>query len=348
MPSISIPGAAANLAFTDGSISLGAAPTAGQVLTLTGGVITGGAGGGSTSARTTSSGTDTIVSGDADGTVVYGANCTVTITSGLDTGTRVVIGSSAAVTLTWSVSGGESISEASTALISSAAVTLVKTSSTAWRVLQGSVASGWVLVRSLSFNGVTPAVSMSVPDSVTGNNYTVTLSTATGWTSSGGGIRYQPATAGCNVDTDLDALLGATWQNAGVLMCWDVTISTLSGSAVAIVALVGAATDVYTMFRATNWETFVGASGGAAAAITGTSQTVLAMEPCATGGVFYCAETVGALPAALTALSQATYARNSATVPLTSLDIRLAFDEPGGSTLDATVMGLRVYARYGL
>lgn len=208
--------------------------------------------------------------------------------------------------------------------------------------------SGWVLVRSLSFNGITPATSMSVPDSVTGSSYTATLTTATGWTSSGGGIRYQPATAGCDLDIDLDALLGSTWQNAGVLLCWDVTISTLSGSAVVIVALVGAATDVYTIFRAANWETFVGASGGATAAITGTAQTVLGLEPGATGGVFYRAESVGALPAALTALSQATYARNSATVPLTSLDGRLAFDEPGGSTLDVTVTGLRVYARYGL
>lgn len=208
--------------------------------------------------------------------------------------------------------------------------------------------TGWVLVRSLSFDGVTPAVSMSVPDSVTGDSYTVTLSTATGWSAVAGGIRYQPVTAGCDVDTDLDALLGATWQQASVMLCWDVTITTLSGSAVAIVALVGAATGVYTVFGATGWVTWIAGASGASGSATGTAQTVLAMQPQATGGVFYRSDTVGALPAAFTALSQATYTRNSATVPLTSLDIRIAFDEPGGSTLDATITGLRVYARYGL
>ena len=344
-------GSAANLAFTNGSQPLGTkAASDGDVLTYdsaTGTWRGEASAGGTSSARTTSGGTDTIVSGDVGGTVVYGANCTVTITSGLTTGSKVVIGSSAAVTLTWSVSGGESISEASTALNSSASVWIVKVSSTAWRVLQGAVTEGWILKRSLSFNGITPAVSMSVPDSVTGNSYTATLTTATGWSAVSGGIEYDPATAGCDVDIDLDTLLGSTWQQAGVLICWDILVTTLTGSSVVVLALADG-TDVYTLVDPAAWTNYVGASGGATGALTATSQRVLAMIPTPTGGTFFRSQTASAEYSALTKLGYAAFAYNSATWPITGLTTRIGLNEPGGSALKVRIDKVRVYARYGL
>lgn len=99
---------------------------------LTGGTSTGVANG----ARTTSSGTDTLVAADVGGGVTYGASCTVTITSGLAVGSWFVLGASATATLTYATSGGETTSEASTALAAGQARILRKESATAWRVLQ--------------------------------------------------------------------------------------------------------------------------------------------------------------------------------------------------------------------
>ena len=206
--------------------------------------------------------------------------------------------------------------------------------------------AGWVLVRSLSFDGVTPATSMSLTDSVTGGSYTATLSTATGWAAVSGGIQYTPAGVGCDLDVDLDTLLGSTWQRGGVLCCWDVTIASLTGPSVAVPALVGS-TDVYTVFGPTSWLTYVGGASSATGAATATAQRVLAMEPGAVGGVFYRAETASAEPVAFTEMSQASYARNSATATPTGIKWRLGLAESGG-TLDVTVSALRVYARYGL
>jgi hypothetical protein len=207
--------------------------------------------------------------------------------------------------------------------------------------------SGWVEVRSLPFVGVTPAASMSLTDEIGGGSYTATLSATAGWSAVAGGMRYQPATAGANLDVDLDALLGATWQSAGVLLLWDLTIS-LTGGAVVVTALVGAATDLYMILGASAWTAYVGATSGPTAAVTASSQRVQGMQAQATSTVFYRSETAEAEPAALTELAQASYQRLSATVPLTGLKARLGLDEPGGATLDVTVARLRVYARYGL
>lgn len=207
--------------------------------------------------------------------------------------------------------------------------------------------TGWVLVRSLSFAGVTPAVSMSVPDSVTGDSYTVTLTTATDWTAVADGIRFQPVTAGCNVDIALDTFLGATWQQARVLICWDLTITTLTGTSIVVLALADG-TDVYNLTEPAAFTLYVGGASGTNGAITATSQRVLAMIPETTGGVFFRSQTADAEYAALTLLGQACYARNSATWPLTGLTTRIGLNEPGGSSLDVTIEGVRVYARYGL
>jgi len=307
--------------------------------------ITGGSIAAAGSARTTSAGTDTIAATDLGGAVVYGADSTVTITSGLTTGGRVTIGASAGCTLTWSVSGGESISEATTTLAAGEGCTIVKVSATVWRVLRGRL-SGWVLVRSLSFDGMTPDVSMSVPCSVTGTSYTVTLSTATGWAGVSGGIEYTPAGAGCDVDVDLDALLGSTWQDGTALCLWDVLVTSCTGGSVIVPARVGG-TDVYTIFDAANWTIWVGGASGTSGAADPALQQVLGMAIGTSGGVFYRAETSLAAPSALTTMGQATYTRNSATYPLTGLKWRLGLNESAG-TLDITILGLRVYARHGL
>jgi hypothetical protein len=103
-----------------------------SAVALTGGTATGVAG----NARTTSAGTATLVLADVGGIVVFGASSTVTITAALPTGSAVRIAASAAGTLTWALSGGESVSEATTALTAGQGRLLIKESALVWRVVQ--------------------------------------------------------------------------------------------------------------------------------------------------------------------------------------------------------------------
>lgn len=244
-----------------------------NAVSITGGSISGPAGG----VRATSSGTDTIAQSDSMGAVIYGGSSTVTITSGLTAGSRVLIGASATATLTWSVSGGESVSEASTALIANEARVLLKVSSTVWRVLRcgDALTEGYRLVRSFEFGSVTPATSMSVTDAVTGSSYTWTLPSTTGWTAHASGLQYTPSAAGADLETDLDTLLGSSWQDR----TWLVIVER---GAVAVPAgglenaVIGGATDQYVRLLASTWEHWSGAAS-TSGAITSASVTGLAL-----------------------------------------------------------------------
>jgi len=217
------------------------------------------------------------------------------------------------------------------------------------RSFRTSSLSGWVLVRSLNFDGVTPATSMSLGDAVTGDSFTAALSTTTGWSAGSGGIRFAPGTArGADLDFNLDDLLGASWQDAAVLALWHVTSTTQTGNAAMIPALVAShlgASDVYLDFKAAGW-TVNSPSGGATGSATATAQRVLGMRLYPTGVTFSASTTTDDEPAGLTELGRGFYARNSASA-LAGIKLRVAFNEPV-STLDATVRRLKVYVRHGL
>jgi len=214
------------------------------------------------------------------------------------------------------------------------------------RVPSGTSRIGWVLVRSLDLDGVTPATSMSLTDSIEGGSHAATLNATTGWSAVSGGMRFQPgASVNTDLDVDLDDLLGASWQYAGVMALWNLTIGTLSGSAAAVLALVNGGADVWLSHSSSGWV-INNPGSSASGSATATSQRVLAMHLDSTGGTFYRSQTANEVPAGLTRLGQGTYARN-ATSALSGLELRLGLAEPG-STMSVTLHRLDVYARYGL
>lgn len=108
-------------------------------------------------ARTTSSATDTITADDLQGgSVGYGVSCTVTVPQNVPEGRGVTLYATAdGVTISVSVSGGDSVSGSPTTLVTNQAILLTKTAPTVWRLLQlGALTTTWRACRLYASGGV--------------------------------------------------------------------------------------------------------------------------------------------------------------------------------------------------